>query len=128
MPSFLQYPIGMRGRVNIAKVLLIALFFALTPISTYPTIAAGPQTPSCGTYKVTKNEVIVGVVFSKGNYQINAFGIPCTKVMGSKGLFAQFLKLKDKEPLPKPWRYLADAIGAPKFSSGTGVGFRVQKL
>jgi len=128
MPSFLQYPIGMRGRMNIAKVLLIALFFALTPISTYPTIAAGPQTPSCGTYKVTKNEVIVGVVFSKGNYQINAFGIPCTKVMGSKGLFAQFLKLKDTDPLPKPWRYLAEAIGAPKFSSGPGVGFRVQKL
>ena len=48
--------------------------------------------------------------------------------MGSKGLFAKFLKLKDKDPLPKPWVYLADAIGATKFSSGPGVGFRVQLL
>ena len=118
----------MRSKGLVAKILLMALFLVLTPISINPTIAAGPQTPSCGTYKVTKNEVIVGVVFSKGNYQINAFGISCTKVMGSKGLFAQFLKLKDTDPLPKPWRYLAEAIGAPKFSSGPGVGFRVQKL
>ena len=118
----------MRSRSHVAKVLPIALFFVLLPISANSTIAAGPQTPSCGTYKVTTNEVIVGVVFSKGNYQINTFGISCTKVMGSKGLFAQFLKLKDKDPLPKPWRYLADAIGAPKFSSGAGVGFRVQKI
>ncbi|MSY81703.1 MAG: hypothetical protein F2695_06380, partial [Actinobacteria bacterium] len=42
--------------------------------------------------------------------------------------FAKFLKLKDKVPLPKPWRYLADAVGAPKFSSGPGVGFRVQLI
>lgn len=118
----------MRSRSRIAKVVLIALFLVLTPISINPTIAAGPQTPSCGVYKVTTNEVIVGVVFSKGNYQINTFGISCKKVMGSKGLFAKFLKLKDKDPLPKPWRYLADAIGAPKFSSGVGVGFRVQKI
>ena len=71
---------------------------------------------------------IVGVKFPKGTYQINSFGISCTKVMGSKGLFAKFLKLKDRDPLPKPWRYLADAIGAPKFSSGPGVGFRVQLI
>jgi len=113
---------------SFVKGLLITMTLVLIPISSSSTIAAGPQTPSCGTYKVTKNEVIVGVVFSKGNYQINAFGISCTKVMGSKGLFAQFLKLKDTDPLPKPWRYLAEAIGAPKFSSGPGVGFRVQKL
>ena len=118
----------MRNKSLVAKVVPIALFLALSPISINPTIAAGPQTPSCGTYKVTTNEVIVGVKFPKGNYQINTFGISCTKVMGSKGLFAQVLKLKDKDPLPKPWRYLADAIGAPKFSSGIGVGFRVQKI
>ncbi len=116
----------MRG--SIAKSLLLALVFASIPIFTYSTIAAGPQTPSCGNYKVAANEVIAGVKFPKGSYQINSFGISCTKVMGSKGLFAQFLKLKDKDPLPKPWRYLADAIGAPKFSSAPGVGFRVQLI
>ncbi|MEY3108673.1 MAG: hypothetical protein RL730_1024, partial [Actinomycetota bacterium] len=89
---------------------------------------AGPQTPPCGIYKVKKDEVIAGVKFPKGSYQINAFGISCSKVLGSKGLFAQFLKLKDKDPLPKPWKYLADAVGAPKFSSGPGVGFRVQSI
>jgi len=88
--------------------------------------AAGPQVPSCGLFKLNINEIISGVKFSKGTYQINAFGISCSKVMGSKGLFAQFIKLKDNDPLPKPWRYLADAIGAPKFTSGAGVGFRVQ--
>ena len=116
----------MRIRQSATKGLLIAITIALIPISGVSTLAAGPQTPSCGNYKVTKNEVIAGVKFPKGTYQINAFGISCSKVLGSKGLFAQFLKLKDKDPLPKPWRYLADAIGAPKFSSGPGVGFRVQ--
>ena len=118
----------MRIRGSAARGLLMALVFALTPISTYSTIAAGPQTPSCGNYKVTTNEVIVGVKFPRGTYQINAFGMSCSEVMGSKGLFAQFLKLKDKDQLPKPWYYLADAIGAPKFSSGPGVGFRVQLI
>jgi hypothetical protein len=89
-------------------------------------MAAGPQTPSCGNYKLATNEVIVGVQFSKGTYQIDSSGISCSKVMGSKGLFAQFLKLKDLDPLPKPWYYLEDAPGASKFSSGSGIGFRVQ--
>ena len=111
-----------------AKGLLLALTIALIPISSYSTNAAGPQTPSCGNYKVTTNEVIVGVKIPKGTYQINTFGISCSEVMGSKGLFAQFLKLRDTDPLPKPWYYLADAIGAPKFSSGPGVGFRVQLI
>ena len=116
----------MRMGRRIAKGLLIALVFNFA--FSYSTIAAGPQTPSCGNFKVSTNELIAGVKFPKGSYQINAFGISCTKVMGSKGLFAQFLKLKDKDPLPKPWRYLAEAIGAPKFSSSAGVGFRVQLI
>ncbi len=118
----------MRITGSLAKGLFGALILTLIPFSSFSVIAAGPQTPSCGNYKVTKNEVIVGVKFPKGTYQVNTFGISCTKVMGSKGLFAKFLKLKDKDPLPKPWRYLADAVGAPKFSSGPGVGFRVQLI
>lgn len=118
----------MRTRGTLSKGLILALTLTLIPISTYGTNHAGPKTPSCGNYKVTKNEVIVGVKFPKGTYQINAFGISCAKVMGSKGLFSKFLKLKNKDPLPKPWRYLADAVGAPKFSSGPGVGFRVQLI
>ena len=118
----------MRIKGSVAKGFLFALTIALIPISSYSTIAAGPQAPSCGNYKVTTNEVIVGVKIPKGTYQINAFGMSCSEVMGSKGLFAQFLKLKDKDQLPKTWYYLADAIGAPKFSSGPGVGFRVQLI
>ena len=118
----------MQFKGTIANGLLIALALTLIPISAYGTNHAGPKTPSCGNYKVTKNEAIVGVKFPKGIYQINTFGISCAKVMGSKGLFSKFLKLKNKDPLPKPWRYLADAVGAPKFSSGPGVGFRVQLL
>lgn len=113
---------------SLAKGLFVAMTLTLIPTSTHSASAAGPQTPSCGNYKVTTNEVIANVQFIKGTYQINTFGISCSKVMGSKGIFAQFLKLKDKDPLPKPWRYLSDAIGAPKFSSGTGVGFRVQLI
>ena len=113
-------------RVQRRAAVAVALVLALASSSF--SHAAGPQSPSCGTYKITKNEIIAGQKFPKGTYQINAFGISCTKVMGSKGLFAQFLKLKDKDPLPKPWRYLADAVGAPKFTSGTGVGFRVQLI
>ena len=108
--------------------LVLAIATALIPITSYSTMAAGPQTPSCGNYKLTTNEVIAGVQFAKGTYQINSSGISCSKVMGSKGLFAQFLKLKDLDPLPKPWYYLESAVGAPKFSSGSGSGFRVQLI
>jgi hypothetical protein len=118
----------MASKGSVTKGLLIIMILALIPLSAYGTNHAGPKTPSCGNYKVSTNEIIVGVKFPKGTYQINSFGISCTKVMGSKGLFAKFLKLKDKDPLPKPWRYLADAVGAPKFSSGPGVGFRVQLI
>lgn len=118
----------MHIKSKVLKALLLALVLVLIPTVKISAAAAGPQTPSCGNYTVTTNEVIAGVKFPKGTYQINTFGISCGKVMGSKGLFAKFLKLKDKDPLPKPWVYLADAIGAPKFSSGPGVGFRVQLI
>lgn len=116
----------MRIKRSAATGLVLAIATALIPITSYSTMAAGPQTPSCGNYKLATNEVIVGVQFSKGTYQIDSSGISCSKVMGSKGLFAQFLKLKDLDPLPKPWYYLEDAPGASKFSSGSGIGFRVQ--
>ena len=118
----------MRMRGSISKGLLTTLVFALIPLSAYGTNHAGPKTPSCGNYKVSTDEIIVGVKFPRGIYQINTFGISCSKVMGSKGLFAKFLKLKDSDPLPKPWRFLEDAIGAPKFSSGPAIGFRAQLL
>ena len=112
-----------------AALLAFALVLSLIPFSANSNShGAGPQGPPCGIYKVKKNEVIAGVNFPKGSYQINAFGISCSKVLGKKGLFAKFLKLKDKDPLPKPWKYLSEAIGAPKFSSGPGVGFRVQLI
>jgi len=48
--------------------------------------------------------------------------------MGDMGLFSQFLQLGDNDPLPAPWIHLKDAVGAPKFVKGPGVGFRVEKL
>ena len=119
----------MRYKSRGAALLAFALLLSLIPFSANSNShGAGPQGPPCGIYKVKKNEVITGVNFPKGSYQINAFGISCSKVLGKKGLFAKFLKLKDKDPLPKPWKYLSEAIGAPKFSSGPGVGFRVQLI
>ena len=119
----------MRYKSRGAALLAFALLLSLTPFSANSNShGAGPLGPPCGIYKVKKNEVIAGVNFPKGSYQINTFGISCSKVLGKKGLFAKFLKLKDKDPLPKPWKYLADAVGAPKFSSGPGVGFRVQLI
>lgn len=89
---------------------------------------AGPQTPPCGIFEVTKAEVVSGQQFSKGRYQINTFGISCAEVMGYAGLFNQFLQLEDDEALPNSWRFLEDAVGAPKLVSGPGVGFRVQRI
>ena len=89
---------------------------------------AGPQTPPCGIFEVTKTEVVSGQQFSRGKYQINTFGIHCDEVMGDAGLFSQFLQLEDDEALPDPWRLLEGAIGAPKFVSGPAVGFRVQRI
>lgn len=91
-------------------------------------VAAGPEGPPCGYHKVKTAENIDGRDFAKGTYVLHAFGISCKKVIGSKGLFSKFLKLKDGAPLPKPWVSLSEAVGAPKFSSGNGVGFRAQLL
>jgi len=89
---------------------------------------AGPQTPPCGIFEVTKTEVVSGQQFPTGRYQINTFGISCDEVMGDAGLFSQFLQLEDNEALPDSWRFLEGAIGAPKFVSGPAVGFRVQRI
>ncbi len=89
---------------------------------------AGPKTPACGIVQVLTDEVIAGVQFPKGKYQINVFGMTCEEVMGEKGLFNQFLQLGDNDPLPAPWIYLKDAVGAPKFVKSTNEGFRVQRV
>ena len=99
---------------------------SFTPLTT--TYAAGPQGLRCGTYEVTKNAVIVGTSFPKGRYEIHAIAVLCSKVLGSKGFFAQFLKLKANAALPKPWTVRVKADGAPLFSSAPGVGFRVQLI
>ena len=111
------------GHRLIALVLVIS---CVLPIN--PAVAGGPQTPSCGTYKVSKNETIAGQAFPKGKYILHAIGISCDKVIGKKGLFAMFLSLPDNATLPKPWIYLAGEVGAPKFSAGQGIGFRAQRI
>ena len=90
----------------------------------------GPQTPACGIVQVLTDEVIAGVQFPKGKYQINVFGLTCEEVMGVNGLFSLFLQLGDNDPLPAPWIHLKDAVGAPKFvkSTSTNVGFRAQRV
>ncbi len=90
--------------------------------------SAGPQGPSCGTFKVRKDEKIDNRLFPKGTYRLNAFGISCAKVSGKYGLFDQFLSQDDSTPLPKPWKPLTGAVGAPKFSAAPGVGFRAQRI
>ncbi len=89
---------------------------------------AGPQTPPCGIVEVTTNEVIAGVHFPKGQYQINVFGMSCEEVMGDTGILSKFLQLGDNDVLPAPWSYLDDAVGAPKFVKGSKIGFRVEKI
>jgi len=111
----------------IAAILSLVAAVSLT-FSANTALAAGPEGPACGNYRVKTAESIDGRDFPKGTYVLHAFGISCKKVIGSKGLFAKFLKLKDGAPLPKPWTSLSNAVGAPKFSSGNGVGFRAQLL
>ncbi len=91
------------------------------------TSVASEQGTPCGIYKNSKNEVIAGVKFPKGDYQIYTYGMPCNKVLGKKGILATFLKQKDKDPLPKPWKYQSDTVGAQGFSA-SGVGFRVKLI
>jgi hypothetical protein len=91
-------------------------------------VAAGPQGPSCGTFEVRKDETIENRLFPKGTYRLNAFGLSCAKVSGKYGLFDQFLSQDDDTPLPRPWRSLVGAVGAPKFSAAPGVGFRAQRI
>ena len=119
----------MKKSVVAKSTIAIVLALSLIPTQSHAAShAAGPQVPPCGTHKVSKNQIIAGQEFPKGIYQIHAFGISCSKVLGLKGLFKKFLRLKDQDPLPKPWKYLSDAVGAPKFSSGPGVGFRVDLI
>lgn len=89
---------------------------------------AGPQTPACGIVEVTTTELIAGVEFPPGQYQINTFGMSCEDVMGDDGLFNEFLQLEDTDELPEPWSHLDEAVGAPKFVTGPGVGLRAERL
>ena len=116
------------------KNLLLKLGAGLAALAVVATLgvasarAQGPQTPSCGNYELAKDKKVDGTLFAKGTYQLNAFGISCEKVIGKYGLFDQFLSQKSTTPLPKPWKYLAGAVGAPKFSAADRVGFRAQLL
>jgi hypothetical protein len=94
----------------------------------FSTYGQGPKTPPCGIVEVTTNEVIAGVQFAKGKYQINVIGMSCEEVMGEEGVFSMFLQLGDNNALPEPWSYLDGAVGAPKFVKGPGVGFRVERV
>ena len=115
----------MRGRV--LAIVIALILSATTAISLNShSHAADPQGTFCGVYNLNKNEVIARVKFPKGSYQIYSYSIACNKVLGSKGFFNTFLKQKDKDPLPKPWKFLSSAVGAGGFMSGPGVGFRVQ--
>jgi len=107
------------------KIILQSILLCGISFSTY---GQGPQTPPCGIVEVMTNEVIAGVQFPKGQYQINVFGMSCEEVIGEEGLFSKFLQLGDNDVLPEPWSYLKGAVGAPKFVKGPGVGFRVARV
>lgn len=121
----LQAVAPMGAKVSV-KVALLSVLSAVILIPVPESFAQGPQTPSCGTFVVEKDTKIQGHVFKRGKYQINTFGIACEKVMGKYGLFDQFLSQDESTPLPKPWKYLSEAVGAPKFVAAPGVGFRAQ--
>ncbi len=115
-------------KLALSTVALLVVAAAALGIASTGADAAGPQTPSCGTFKVLNDETIDGRVFQKGTYRLNASGISCAKVRRKYGLFDQFLSQDDTTPLPKPWRSLAGAVGAPKFTAAPGVGFRAQRI
>lgn len=118
----------MMRKLAVAAVAVITLTAAVFAIAASGAIAAGPQGPSCGTFEVLNDEKIDAREFPKGTYRLNAIGISCAKVVGKYGLFDQFLSQDDTTPLPKPWKSLAGAVGAPKFSAAPGVGFRAQRI
>ncbi len=114
---------------KLTKSLLVSsIFLVIATGCSKETIQPGPQTPPCGIVEVTTDEVIDGVQFPKGKYQINVFGMSCEEVMGATGLFNKFLQLGGNDALPEPWSYLQGAVGAPKFVKGAGVGFRVERV
>ncbi len=79
----------MRGRVlALVLALMLSASTSITAISN--SHGADPQGTPCGTYNVKKDEVIAGVKFPKGNYQIYSYNIACNKVIGSKGFFTKF--------------------------------------
>ena len=49
---------------------------------------AGPQTPPCGNIEVTSDEVIAGVQFLKGKYQINVLACLARKSWATQGYLA----------------------------------------
>ena len=114
----------MKNELMKSLLMLGVVLFTVTSCSK----EAGPQTDPCGIVEVSTDEVIVGVKFPKGSYQINTFGMTCVEVMGDTGLFNQFLQLGDNEALSEPWSYLEDAVGAPKFVKSSEIGFRAEKI
>ena len=113
----------MRKMRWIAGVTVVVSMFAVSSA-----MAAGPQGPGCGTIRVAKDEKIENRPFPKGLYRLHAMGISCAKVAGKYGLFDQFLSQGDATPLPRPWKSLTGAVGAPKFVADVGVGFRAQRV
>ncbi len=105
-----------------------SLWSALLLSTTSGCWAQGPQTPPCGKLVVQQDAWVEGLHFKRGIYRIHTFGISCDKLLGEHGIFDQFLHQDQNTPLPKPWKYLSDAIGFPKFVAASGVGFRVQWL
>jgi len=91
-------------------------------------VSSQPQTPSCGAFEVLEDTMIETRLFRKGIYVLHSIGVPCEEVVGEDGLFAKFLRLGDEMPLPEPWESLTEAVGAPKFATGPGYGFRTQRI
>jgi hypothetical protein len=106
--------------------LLLALF--LIAIFSGSSVQAQPLLPSCGNIKLLESSVIDGRVFSPGLYQLNTFGVACNEAVGLDGILGVILSLGAQAKLPTPWTSLIDAVGAPKFSAGAGIGFRLQKI
>ena len=107
---------------------VISILVSMLSLMSSLAFSQGPQTPSCGKFKILKDTKIVGHLFTRGTYEINVMGISCEMVMGKYGLLDQFLSQDETTPLPKPWKYLSEAVGAPKFVTDVGIGFRAQRI